>query len=249
MIKNIFLILFVAIISLTHISWNSLATESNDPIAEIFDTFSVNLYKKLNDKDLNFNAFNTGLKGFLKLRAENKLGNSKYLTIIDMSVSANQDRFFLIDLNAEKIVHKSIVAHGRNSGSEFAKIFSNKIGSFQSSIGFYKTAETYQGKHGLSLRLDGLEHSNSNARKRAIVIHAADYVSNIFIHKNGRLGRSLGCPSLPEKDYSKIIEKIKNGSVLFIYYPQEKYLETSVLANSDINNYFKKEIDISSSDQ
>ena len=123
------------------------------------------------------------------------------------------------------------MAHGRNSGQEFARNFSNKVGSFKSSIGFYKTAETYTGKHGLSLRLDGLEYSNSNARARAIVIHAADYVSTNFIEQNGRLGRSLGCPSLPKKDYHQVVHKIKNGSLLFIYYPEADYLKKSKLAN------------------
>jgi len=206
------------------------------PPSIYFEDFSSDLYKKLNDEELSYKAFQTALKGFLSLRSENKLKNERYLTIIDMSISANKNRFFLIDLNNKSIIHKSIVAHGRNSGGEFAKLFSNKVGSFKSSIGFYKTAETYNGKHGLSLRLDGLEHSNNNARKRAIVIHAADYVSDVFISNNGRLGRSLGCPSLPLKNYSKIIDNIKNGSVLFIYYPNQEYLQSSKLANGKIAN-------------
>ena len=148
-----------------------------------------------------------------------------------MSLSANKNRLFLIDVENKKILHKSIVAHGKNSGGEYAKNFSNQVGSFKSSIGFYKTGETYHGKHGLSLRLDGLEYSNSNARKRAIVIHAADYVSQNFIKNYGRLGRSLGCPSLPKKDYDQVIHRIKNGSLLFIYYPEGHYLKNSTLAN------------------
>jgi hypothetical protein len=148
-----------------------------------------------------------------------------------MSVSANRNRFFLIDVEHKKILHKSIVAHGRNSGEEYAKYFSNEVGSFKSSIGFYRTGETYHGKHGLSLRLDGLEYTNNNARKRAIVVHAADYVSSVFIKNNGRLGRSLGCPSLPKENYNEVIHKIKEGSLLFIYYPEENYLKKSLLAN------------------
>jgi len=198
-----------------------------------YDDYATNIYKELNDNELNFKAFNTALKGFIKLRTERNISSLQYLTVIDLSVSANKNRFFLIDLKNKKIIHKSIVAHGRNSGGEFAKYFSNKIGSYQSSIGFYKTAETYHGKHGLSLRLDGLEQSNNNARKRAIVIHSADYVSKVFIDKNGRLGRSYGCPALPKKDFSKIIEKIKSGSVLFIYYPNDNYFENSIIANGN----------------
>ena len=200
-------------------------------ILEDFKSYSKNLYQVLGDSDLNYEAFETALKGFVKLQLEDKLKNTTYLTVIDMSKSANKHRFFLIDLSDKKIVHKSVVAHGRNSGGEFAKKFSNKEGSFQSSLGFYRTAETYQGKHGLSLRLDGLESSNSNARKRAIVIHAADYVSQGFITKYGRLGRSLGCPSLPQKDFDKVIEKIKDGTLIFVYYPQESYFSASSIAN------------------
>ena len=198
---------------------------------EDFKVYAEKLYQTLDDSDLDYKAFETALKGYVKLQEEEKIEEGSFLTVIDMSVSANKNRFFLIDVKNEKIVHKSIVAHGRNSGGEFAKDFSNKVGSFKSSIGFYKTAETYSGKHGLSLRLDGLEFSNNKARERAIVIHAADYVSTGFIKQNGRLGRSLGCPSLPKKDYNQIVQKIKNGTLLFIYYPQDNYLKNSKFAN------------------
>lgn len=198
---------------------------------EDFTAYASHLYHQLDDNDLGYQPFETALKGYLKLTQEGQIEFGSLLTVIDMSVSANKNRFFLIDIEKEKVLHKSIVAHGRNSGGEYAKYFSNKIGSFKSSIGFYRTGETYQGKHGLSLRLDGLEFSNSNARKRAIVIHAADYVSSVFIEKNGRLGRSLGCPSLPQKDYDQIVEKIKEGTLLFIYYPEAHYLKNSDLAN------------------
>ena len=108
-------------------------------------------------------------------------------------------------MKTQQLEYKSLVAHGRNSGLEYANRFSNKISSHQTSLGFYRTAETYIGKHGFSLRLDGLEFSNSNARKRAVVIHQADYASANFIKRNGRLGRSYGCPSLPKKDYRTIL--------------------------------------------
>lgn len=232
MIKKGYLILCLAIFSMT--STAALAAyDSTIYKVDIddFKTYAENLFNVLNEPDLEYDAFEPALKGYLKLQREGKIKENSYLTVIDMSTSANENRFFLIDVKNKKILHKSIVAHGRNSGGEFAKYFSNKIGSFKSSIGFYRTAETYHGKHGLSLRLDGLEFSNSNARKRAIVIHSADYVSSVFIKKNGRLGRSLGCPSLPKKDYDQIVQKIKNGSLLFIYYPEDNYLKNSVLAN------------------
>ena len=230
--KNVIFILCILLMGLTIPNTYGASNDSTPGIElEDFKIFAENLYEALDDTDLEYQALENGLKGYLKLQNEGQIGADSFLTVIDMSVSANRNRFFLIDVKNKKILHKSIVAHGRNSGGEYAKYFSNKVGSFKSSIGFYRTAETYNGKHGLSLRLDGLEYSNSNARKRAIVIHAADYVSAVFIKKNGRLGRSLGCPSLPQKDYDQIVHKIKNGSLLFIYYPEDQYLKYSTLVN------------------
>lgn len=218
-----------------------LASFRNHPAAIPFNTpmmfkeYASDFYSQLHDQDLNFNAFEYGLKGFLKLQDEGKIDNSRFLTIIDMSVSANENRFFVIDVADQKIVNKSKVAHGKNSGLEFANSFSNQISSNQTSLGFYKTGELYNGKHGLSLRLDGLETANSNARARAVVIHAADYVSEIFLKKNGRLGRSLGCPALPAKGYQDIVSKIKEGSLLFIYHPTKSYLNSSKLIKSSVD--------------
>lgn len=208
-------------------------------VLEDFKSYSKELYESLDEPALNYEAFETALKGFVKLQLEDKIHNTEYLTVIDMSRSANDHRFFVINLPEKRIEHKSVVAHGRNSGGEFARHFSNKEGSFKTSLGFYKTAETYRGKHGLSLRLDGLEKSNSNARDRAIVIHAADYVSQSFIQKFGRLGRSLGCPSLPREGYDKIVETIKEGTLLFIYFPEEYYLSNSTIANHQFTNDIK----------
>ncbi len=235
-------LLFSLIITLGLTSFNTFEKAPNlpiDPPSLTFKDYSLVLYHQINDDHLKFEAFETALKGFLKLQTENTIVNTKYLSIIDMSLSANEDRFFLIDMESKKIILKNKVAHGRNSGSEYATIFSNKIGSYQSSLGFFKTAETYNGKHGLSLRLDGLEFSNNNARSRAIVIHSADYVSEKFIFKNGRLGRSLGCPALPKEGFSEIIEKIKEGSLLYVYYPNKKYFEKSSLAKNNINRLFE----------
>jgi len=199
-----------------------------------FSEYATNFYTELNDSDLKIETFQAALKGYLKLQSTDKIKNNKLLTVIDFSKSSSKNRLFVIDVIAKKIIYKSLVAHGRNSGYEFATKFSNKISSYQSSLGFYKTAETYSGKHGFSLRLDGLESSNSNARSRAIVIHGADYVSKEFIRKNGKLGRSLGCPSLPKANYEAIIKTIKDGTCLFIYAKKTSYLSTSKLVNSNI---------------
>ena len=231
--KKILVLTIFCLFGLT--SFKNKNDKSDLPKEISFKTFATSFYEHLKEQELNFKAFEHGLKGYLNLSEKKQIQNQQYLTIIDMSVSANKSRFFVIDVENQKVVHKSRVAHGRNSGGEFATQFSNKIGSYQSSLGFFKTAELYQGKHGLSLRLDGLESANSNARARAIVIHAADYVSESFINMNGRLGRSLGCPSLPEKGYHQIIQKIKEGSVLFVYYPEKNYPSSSSLIKADLN--------------
>ncbi len=207
-----------------------------DETEDIFEEFALTFYENLNTQDLNYEVFKMALKGFINLRHSNKLNNENYLTIADFSKSSSKKRLFLIDVNSQKMIHQSLVAHGRNSGLEFARKFSNRVNSHQSSIGFYTTAETYRGKHGYSLRLDGHEYSNSNARRRAIVIHAADYAGEKFVQNNGRLGRSYGCPSLPKKGYEQVIEKIKGGSCFFIYYPENSYLSKSKLINQAIHS-------------
>ncbi len=226
--KKIFLFLLIGTFFFSAVSWEDISVDPGEDI-EISSSYSLTIYEQLNNSDLKFEVFEYALEGYLKLVSKNELDNLQYLTIIDMSMSSNKERLFVINMRENKIEHQSIVAHGRASGNEFAKYFSNTINSHQSSIGFYETAETYFGKHGLSLRLDGLEYSNSNARKRAIVIHSADYVSESFIKKFGRLGRSYGCPSLPKKDYNAIIQKIKAGSALFIYSSDQDYLNRSSL--------------------
>jgi hypothetical protein len=124
------------------------------------------------------------------------------------------------------------VAHGVNSGLEFANRFSNIPSSLQSSLGFYQTWETYTGKHGYSLQLNGLESGiNDNASQRAIVIHGAPYVSESFIRSNGYLGRSWGCPAIPEPIVKPLIDRIKNHTCIFIYANDKKYLHQSPILN------------------
>ena len=140
--------------------------------------------------------------------------------MIDFSLSSNMKRLWVIDLEKNIVLFQTLVAHGRNTGEEFAKEFSNQAQSFKSSIGFYATGEIYDGKHGKSLKLDGLEKGlNDKARERAVVIHGADYVSETFIKQNKRLGRSQGCPAIPVEMNAKIINVIKDKSCLFIYHP------------------------------
>lgn len=168
-------------------------------------------------------TFSEALKGFYLLK-ERGVIQKDILTLIDFSLSSNIKRLWVIDLTTNTVLFNSLVAHGRNTGEEFASNFSNANSSFKSSLGFYATGEIYQGKHGTSLRLDGLENGvNSNARERGVVMHGADYVSESFIRNNKRLGRSQGCPAIPMELTKEIIEVIKNKSLLYIYHPSRSF--------------------------
>ena len=170
----------------------------------------------------------TALAGYELLVKEHSVIRPEVITIIDFSLPSDRKRLWVIDLIQGKVLFLCLVSHGRNSGELMAENFSNTPGSYASSPGFYSTGETYIGKHGLSLTLDGLEAGiNDMARARAIVIHGADYVSTGFIRNNGRLGRSLGCPAVPEELSKEIIQTIKGGSCLFIYVPKTSYTSSS----------------------
>lgn len=174
------------------------------------------------------NLLKTALAGYEILVKDKSISRSDVITIIDFSLQSDRERLWVLDLKQGKVLFHCLVSHGRNSGELNAKSFSNTPGSYESSPGFYATGETYIGKHGLSLTLDGLESGiNDKARARAIVIHGADYVSDEFIRSHGRLGRSLGCPAVPVELSEHIIKTIKGGSCLFIYAPQPGYTSKS----------------------
>ena len=185
-----------------------------------------NAYNTLNSNHFELpelRTFSEALKGFYLLK-EKGIIRKDILTLIDFSLSSNVKRLWVIDLNSNKILFHSLVAHGRNTGEEFASAFSNVSSSFKSSLGFYATGEIYQGKHGASLKLDGLEKGvNDHARERAVVMHGADYVSESFIKNNKRLGRSQGCPAIPFELTNEIIETIKDKSCLYIYHPSRSF--------------------------
>ncbi|GDX80355.1 hypothetical protein LBMAG42_21660 [Deltaproteobacteria bacterium] len=150
------------------------------------------------------------------------------VTVIDYSLPSTAPRLWVIDLGTDAVVYQSRVAHGRNSGEDLANSFSNRSGSLQTSLGVFRTAETYQGQHGLSLRLDGLEPGfNDAARSRSIVIHGADYVSDSFVAEHGRAGRSWGCPALPETVIHKLVPAIAGGQLLIAWYPDANWLDGS----------------------
>ncbi|AWM14061.1 murein L,D-transpeptidase catalytic domain family protein [Flavobacterium sp. NRK F10] len=178
-----------------------------------------------------YESFTKAFEGYEQLKNQGKIKN-EYLTIVDFSLSSKEDRMWVIDMVNKKVVLQTLVAHGRNSGEDMATKFSNQSESYQSSLGFYITGETYQGKHGLSLRLDGVEYGiNDNARDRAVVIHGADYVSESFVKSYGRLGRSQGCPAVSYEVHDKLIELIKDKSCLFIYHPSRNYVVKSKLVS------------------
>ena len=190
------------------------------------------IYDSLNLEQLGLSrqAFEYAIKGFNYLLSTGKLDNDHILSIVDFSKASANKRLFVIDLNDKKLLFNTYVSHGRNSGREMAKEFSNEPESFKSSLGFYVTGDTYIGKHGFSMRLLGEEKGiNDNANSRAIVMHSAAYVSESAIRMQGFIGRSLGCPALPENIYKPIIEKIKNGSCLFLYSPSTDYATHSTI--------------------
>ena len=154
------------------------------------------------------------------------------LAIIDFSLSSNQQRLWIFDLERRRLLIEDHVAHGRGSGDELATRFSNQFGSHQSSLGLFRTAETYHGNFGLSLRMDGLEPGiNDLARKRKIVIHSAEYVDPIWIHLKGGIGRSHGCPAVRPNIANRVIENMKHGQFLFSYYPDPDWLSRSLYLN------------------
>jgi hypothetical protein len=177
------------------------------------------------DGVITFDLFSKALTGYSKTQKKRK---KNILTIIDFSKPSTEKRCYVINLDKRKLLFQCLVAHGKNSGENYARSFSNEKESLKSSLGFYLTAETYSGKHGYSLRLDGLEKGiNDNARSREIVMHGADYVSQDFIRDHGRLGRSWGCPALPPEITREVIDTICNGSCVFIYGKDNKYFEAS----------------------
>ena len=195
-------------------------------------------YNSLNFKNRNTlkkDVFYQAFLGFNNLKKAGKLPEEAHLlTICDFSLSSTVKRLWVIDLNEHNILFNSLVAHGKNTGEEFAQKFSNTESSYQSSLGFYLTESTYNGNNGYSLKLLGMDSGyNDAALQRAIVMHGADYVSEDFIKSQKRIGRSWGCPAVPRTLAEPIINSIKGKNCLFIYYPDEQYLSTSQWLKSE----------------
>ncbi|WBL26541.1 murein L,D-transpeptidase catalytic domain family protein [Zunongwangia sp. HGR-M22] len=212
---------------LDHFEIEKTELSFEEKVGMLYDTF-----KDKNESMPKVEAFQNAMKGYYKLEDEGRVKN-KLLTIIDFDLSSKKKRFWVLDMENQDVLFNTYTSHGKNSGWEFAKSFSNAVNSHKSSLGFYVTGETYYGKNGLSLFIDGMEKGfNSNARKRYVVIHGSDYVNESFVTSRGRAGRSYGCPAVPRIISKKIINTIKGNSVVYINKSYEEYLESSSYLNS-----------------
>lgn len=231
---TLFVLFTVSPILSANINPNGFLKNDGDLMPNISESevISARILNNLEDERLlpKQDVVQMAISGYLNLVQEGKVEMGTPLSVIDFSLPSSKERLWIFDIEEGKLLHHSLVSHGRNSGDLMAKKFSNVNSSFMSSLGFYVTGETYHGKHGYSLRLDGVEEGfNDLARERAIVIHGADYANKEFVKNTGRLGRSLGCPALPMDIYKEIINTIKDGSCLFIYGKDPEYLNKSSL--------------------
>lgn len=204
-------------------------TTAPGPVAKpvmrsVYDSLHLDL------KGLSQQAFQYAKKGLQKLVEEGKLLNDSIISIVDFSLPSYQKRLFVLDLKNYRVLYHTLVAHGKNTGREWATAFSNKSESHQSSPGFYITRETYEGNNGYSLKLEGMEAGiNDRAYARGIVVHGAAYVNEDYARSQGYIGRSHGCPAVPAAQSKPIINTIRNGTCLFVYHPS--YIDQSPLLN------------------
>ena len=186
----------------------------------------------LQEMGLTKKAFEYALKGYYYLLDHHWLNKTNILSICDLSQSSRNKRLYVIDLEQRTVLVNTYVAHGRNSGGEFARSFSNNPASHKTSLGFYITQGTYFGNNGLSLKIRGMDRGfNDRANGRNIVVHGSQYVGPDFLQMNQFCGRSYGCPALPATESDSIIDLIKEGTCLFIYHPTKKYLTRSKILN------------------
>jgi len=187
---------------------------------------------QLDSLGLSFEAYHKAVTGFLNMVISGDIHNPGVLSIIDFSRPSTDKRLFVLNMYDGSLLFNTLVAHGRNSGKLLATRFSNRVNSFMSSLGFYLTGDPFIGQHGYSLQLEGIEKGwNDNASHRRIIMHPADYVSEEHIRQWGYLGRSEGCPAIPEELDRPIIDSIRGGSCLFIYSSNNKYLQGSRLGS------------------
>jgi hypothetical protein len=234
--------------SVTMISWRAESSKntytkkvkSGRPSSrELFSQYIEQIYNtaQLNESGLDLAVFQKAVTGYFNLKASGKVSQySSVITIVDLAKSSCAKRMWIVDLINKELVLNTWVAHGNGSGDDVPNFFSNARDSYASSVGFYVTDDVYQGRHGRSLKLDGVDEGfNDNARARSIVVHGAKYVSPGTINALGRLGRSEGCPAVSPKIVDKVINTIKGKNVLFIngndYSYTSKYLDEAIAIN------------------
>jgi hypothetical protein len=247
------LLLVISVFSFSSVDYSSF--ENSSPKSHLISTDpKVVKLNKLNFEDsistlftsigldrlgMNYEVFRYGMIGFYSLKQDGKISDRNLVSFIDFTKPSTEKRFYTVDLDNRSVKFHSLVSHGKNSGENIAKNFSNRANSNQSSLGFYITGETYVGSKGFSLRLDGVDGEyNSMVRNRAVVMHDAEYVSDEWIKKYGRLGRSQGCPALPKAIAKKVINTIKEKTVIFAYYNDTEYLSKS--AHLSLDKLFSK---------
>lgn len=243
-LKGVYLLLSSIVIAVLHLpfafgknvfgsrTFSAFAAADKDSAGAGMPDMSVYDSLHLETIGLSRQAFDYAQRGWNKLFREGKLSNDSILAIADFSQPSSQKRLYILDLREYKVLFNTLVAHGRNSGKEVATSFSNSSSSYKSSPGFYVTGETYNGKHGYSLKLNGVEKGiNDNAYNRAIVVHGADYVDESYVTNQGYIGRSQGCPAVPEREAQPIINTIKNNTCFFIYEPGKSYLSRTAMLN------------------
>jgi hypothetical protein len=214
----------IPVVTTKHGATKGLLTHANfdDSLSMLYQAIDLSAY------GLDYSIFKLGMIGYYSLDFKGELNKQNIISVIDFSKPSTEKRFYTIDLKRQKVLYHTYVAHGKNTGENMANDFSNRPHSNQSSLGFYLTGETYVGSKGYSLRLDGQDPSfNDNMRKRAVVMHAADYVSEYWVKRYGRLGRSQGCPALPNELSRDVINTIKGKTVIFAYYPDDEFLSVS----------------------
>jgi hypothetical protein len=216
----------------TDVAMDAAAKKALEIKMTIVEATTIYESMKLKKSGLNQKAFEYAWRGYHNLLKKGMLTKANVLSICDFTQSSRRKRLYVIDVQNKKLLYNTYVAHGMNSGVEYATSFSNRPESFKTSLGFYLTTKTYTGRNGLSLKVTGLEKGYNNlASKRGIVLHGSDYIGYDYLKNNGEMGRSLGCTAIPNAVNGKIIKSIKNGSLFFIYHPTKKYLNESTVIN------------------